>query len=408
MTHGTIIIGAGLAGISAAEALRQAGYTAPITLFDEDADWPYDRPPLSKAYLAGGLDDERCHLRPANWYARMDIALHRGMAVAEMDPTAHRVRTADGGVHCYDRLLLATGARARTLPGLPLSHPRLVSLRTMGDARALRAWLRPGVRAILIGGGVIGMECAASAAQAGCSVTVLEAGARVMARFFPPVMSDFLAHRHRRAGVAIRTGFAVERVVFADTGVSVFGSGPAPEDGDFVISGVGATPNVALAVAAGLRLIEGGIAVDEAGRTSAPDVYAVGDCAAFPGADGRHARWENWTHALAHAQHVASAMMGETASYTAVPWIWSDQYDLNIQVTGCADAEQVVLRGEMAGGRFTLFHLIGGRVVGGTTVNNGRDKRTLADLVRAARIVPPAELADPSVPLKALAAMDVG
>jgi NADPH-dependent 2,4-dienoyl-CoA reductase/sulfur reductase-like enzyme len=408
MTSRIIIAGAGLAGVSAAEALRAMGYGGAIKLFDDEGEWPYDRPPLSKAYPAGALEDHRCHLRPAEWYAAQGIELYRGLAVTGFDPAAHHVTTADGGRHEYDRLLLATGASARALPGLTASHPRLRYLRTIADARALRVWLRPGARAILIGGGVIGMECAATAAQAGCAVTVLEGGERIMARFFPSVMSDFLAERHRGAGVTIHTHFVVQRVVLTDSGVSVFGPGPDPIEGDFVIAGIGAAPNVTLAAAAGLRLVAGGIEVDESGRSSAPEVYAAGDCAAFPAPDGGHARWENWTHAAAHAQHVARAMVGAVSHYAAVPWVWSDQYDLNIQVTGRPDADQIVQRGDMQSGRFTLFHLVEGRVRGGTTVNNGRDKRPLAALVRAGAFVAAAALADPSVPLKALAPADVG
>jgi NADPH-dependent 2,4-dienoyl-CoA reductase/sulfur reductase-like enzyme len=406
MAPGIVIVGAGLAGVSAAEALRSALYQGPITLFDDEGEWPYDRPPLSKAFLAGEAADTSIHLRPPGWYDEQRIVLRRGVGVTALDPAAQRVTAKDGAVQDYDKLLLATGASARRLPGLPERHPRLLALRSLADAQELRAALRPGSRIILIGGGVIGMECAATAVRAGCAVTVLEAGPRIMARFFPAALSTFLASRHEREGVVIRTGFMVDRVMLGDTGVRVTSSDGVCVDGDYVIAGIGAAPNIALAQSAGLRIAAGGIAVDAFGRTSAPGIYAAGDCAAFPGADGMHARWENWTHAIAHAQLAARAMIGDPVHYHAIPWVWSDQYDLNIQVTGAPDADQIVLRGDMAAGRFTLFHLRQGRIVGGTTVNNGRDKRPLRALVAAAACIPADQLADTRVPLKPPALAD--
>ncbi|MCX5542106.1 FAD-dependent oxidoreductase [Paraburkholderia sp. CNPSo 3076] len=397
MADSIIIIGGGVAGVSAAEELRKCGFNGNLTILNEERELPYDRPPLSKSYASGVLDEEELLLRPPEWYEDHKVRLCHERA-ARLLPHHRSIELAGGGLLRYDLLLLATGARARTPAGFE-SSSRILTLRNLADARRFRALLHHGQRLHLVGGGVIGMECAATAALAGCQVTVLEAGERIMERFVPPVISDVLATTHRRNAVTIRERFRVGSIAGNESGVVITGSGEVIET-DWVLLGMGAKAEIGLAQAAGIAIEVGGIKVDGEGRTSEPGIFATGDCAAFPGPDGgKLIRWENWTHARDHARSVARAMLGDTCSYNGICWVWSNQYDFNVQVTGQSNAETVLLRGDQHQGPLTTLHLEGNRIVGAATVNNPHDKRALHQLVRARATISREILEDSSIPL---------
>ena len=394
----TLILGAGQAGAHAAVAMRTAGIGGRVLLLGAESHPPYERPPLSKAMLTDDPEPEPGWFFPPDRYAALAIELLPASPAAAIDLAAARVALADGRTLPYDRLLLATGGRARALavPGGELA----LTLRTLEDARALRARLRPGARVVCIGAGVIGLEVAASAHARGCRVTVLEAAATALGRCTTPEMAEWVVGQHRAAGVAVHFGAAVaaiepDAVVCAD-GLRV----PA----DVVIAGIGMTRSTELAAAAGL-VVDNGIVVDECGRTSAAGVFAAGDVAAFRHPRlGRRLRLESWRHAQDHGIAVGRAMAGGTDPYDEVPWFWTDQHGRNIQIAGVpTDATATVLRGTLTDASFCAFHLDAeGRVVAATGVNAPREVRAAMALIRAGAAVDPARLADPSVKPQAL------
>jgi NADPH-dependent 2,4-dienoyl-CoA reductase/sulfur reductase-like enzyme len=405
-----VLVGGGVASISAIETLRAEGHAGRITLVSDEAELPYDRPPLSKAYLSGEATAESLRLHDAAWYDTMQVSLHLGCRATALEPAQRRLLLADGTALAYDQLLLATGARARALPPTAM-HPgvRAHVIRTREDAARLRLAARAGARVVLIGGGVIGMEAAATLVTLGCDVTVLEAGDRIMARFFPPVLSALLAQVHAARGVKLHTGVVIDAVEPAgatgEEGAVVTLTGGTRLVADLLLVGVGAVPNVDLAAGVGLALRLQGIEVNERAETSAPGVYAAGDVATFQLPGGEWTRWENWTHARQQAAHAARHMLGKGGAYAELPWVWSDQYDLNLQVLGSPlSASPVVLRGSLEGGRLAAFHRQGDRIVGATLVNDGRHKSAIRKLVAQGAAVTAEQLADPGVDLKRLAA----
>ncbi len=388
--EGTIIVGAGQAGSHAAMAMRETGYADPILLIGDERELPHERPPLSKAMLTEAEEPPPSFFHPASRYRERGIEFACGVGVAAIDPGAQRITLQDGRVLPYAQLLLATGGRARrvTVPG----GDAVLTLRTLDDARRLRPRLLPGARIVCIGAGVIGLEIASSARARGCAVTVLEYAAAPMTRSLPPEIAAWLVGLHRRAGVALVFGarvaaIAPDRVVCADGSTY-----PA----DAVIAGIGMERNTELAAAAGLAL-DGGIAVDEHGRTSAPDVFAAGDVAAFwvPRL-GRRMRLESWRHAQDHGIAVGRAMAGSAAPYDEVPWFWSEQHGATLQVAGTAeDAAERVMRGDPAGASFSCWMLDGaGRVTGVIGINAPRDVRAGQGLIRSGASVDPTVLAD--------------
>ncbi|HKY90663.1 MAG TPA: FAD-dependent oxidoreductase [Nevskiaceae bacterium] len=398
-----VIAGGGFAAVNAIEALRESGYDGRIVLVSEEAALPYDRPPLSKAYLAGTQPVEQLAFHDEAWYRGKSVDYELGQKVVSMDLGSRRVSLSGGGHVGYDRLLLVTGARARTLngvferAGLPLLY-----LRTREDADRLRAVAGPGKRVVLVGGGVIGMETAATLAGMGSHVTVLEALDRIMARFFPPELSAWLEAQHRSRGVDIRTRSGVDAAERTASGAVLRLKDGATIEADAILVGVGVVPNAELAAAAGLTIRLQGIEVDAQARTADDHVFAAGDVAAFQDR-GTWTRWENWTHAKQQGRAAANAMLGKDVSYREVPWVWSDQYDFNLQGTGSPQGD-ALMRGDPASGRFTCFHLRDGRVVGATTVNEGKHKLPIRKLVELQAAVEPAKLADPGVDLKKLVA----
>jgi 3-phenylpropionate/trans-cinnamate dioxygenase ferredoxin reductase component len=403
MTH--IIVGAGQAGGWAAVAMRQAGYNGRILLVG-DEDWrPYERPPLSKAVLTDDPEPPIAYFHTAERYQEARIELLLGATVIQLDPAAHCIRLSNGQRIDYERVLLTVGGRARHLPipGGDKAH----YLRTIEDARLIRARLATARRVVCIGAGVIGLEIASSARKRGADVTVLEALPRAMGRSVSPEGARFVEVLHRDAGVTLHFGVIVDAIEdAAGGGLQVSCRGGEEFAGDMVIAGVGMQRNLALAEQAGLAL-EGGIVVDELGRTSAPDVYAAGDITAFhhPLFD-RRLRLESWRHAQNHGNAVGKAMCGDALPYDDIPWFWTDQHGVNLQVAGLpADAVRTVVRANAPPGVFTAVHLADdSTVIGVTAANNPREIRAGQALIRAKCPVDPEALADPTVPLQRLIA----
>lgn len=394
-----VIVGAGQAGAHAAVAMRQAGFAGRIVLLGDEAHRPYERPPLSKAALTDETAPEPSWFYAADKYAELRIDLKPGNAAIGIDAAARSVALADGTHLAFDRLLLTTGGRARTLT-VPGAERALV-LRTLDDSRRLRPLLSPGLRVVCIGAGVIGLETASSANQRGCRVTVLEGGPAPMGRSMTPEMAAWVARLHRAAGIEMHFGAAVEAI----TPDAVLCAGGLSVQADLVIAGVGMVRNTEMAEAAGLA-VEAGIMVDELGRTDTDGIHAAGDVAAFwvPRLH-RRLRLESWRHAQDHGIAVGRAMAGVEEPYDPVPWFWTDQHGVTIQVAGMpTEAVETVLRGDDTAPSFAAFHLNeAGRVVAATGVNAAREVRAAMALIRGGIVVDPATLADPAVKLQALA-----
>jgi 3-phenylpropionate/trans-cinnamate dioxygenase ferredoxin reductase subunit len=401
-----VIVGAGHAGGTAAAELRRGGFQGPITLVGEEDLPPYERPPLSKAWLKGETDAARLALKPYGFYAEAGIDLRLGVGAVAIDRTGRRVRLSDGGEVAYDRLIIATGARARRipLPGLDLSN--VLELRNAADADRLKAVLVPGARLAVIGGGYIGLEAAASARALGCSVVVIEREPRVLARVACEILSNFFQDQHRSHGVVIE----VNAQVAALEGVTGRVSGVRLGDGrvipcDAALVGVGAVPNQELAAEAGLDC-GNGIKVDLAALTSDPAIHAIGDCTERPlPLYDRVMRLESVPNALEQARAAAAAICGKTPPPPEVPWFWSDQYDLRLQIAGIPfDAETIVVRGDIAAAKFALFHLAADNLVRAVeAVNASTEFMGGRRIIQRGLRLDPARISDLSVTMQALA-----
>jgi 3-phenylpropionate/trans-cinnamate dioxygenase ferredoxin reductase subunit len=407
MGPGVVIVGAGTAGGELAAKLHQNGYAGPVTMIGGEAYLPYHRPPLSKLFLAGDVDESSLLLRPHAAYETFGVVFRSNDWATAIDRAARTVTLRDGEVLPYRWLVLATGGRARTLscPGADLAG--VFTLRGIADARALRGELVAGRRMVIVGGGYIGLEVAAVAVKAGLAVTLIEAAPRVLARVAGVEISAFYEKAHRDAGVVIHTGQGVTALTPrvddpARVGGVVLASGVTLE-ADVVVAGVGLVPHTELAEAAGLH-VENGIWVDEYCRTEDPHVLAIGDCANHPCPFlGRRVRLESVPNALEQARVAADTVVGKLVPYAAVPWFWSDQYDLKLQAVGLADGhDQVVLRGSFEARSFLVFYLRQGVVIAADAVNRPGEflmaRRLVGAVVRAEAGV----LADPAVALKSL------
>ena len=401
-----VVVGAGAAGVELAFAARRLGWAAPVTILGNESPLPYHRPPLSKAFLAGEADPAGNELRPQSAYDDAGITLLRGRPVARIDRAARSLATEDGETIPYARLALCTGGRPRMLSVPGASECGNVRyLRTHADAEAIRSWLRPGTRLVIVGGGYVGLEIAASARKSGAAVTVIEAQDRLLARVASPEISGFFSRVHRSHGVAVHIGLVVERIerdaygqacaVVTSDG-SVFGA-------DAVVVGIGMVPNAELAVDAGLA-IDGGIVVDALSTTSDPAIFAAGDCTVSDSTlYGRRVRLESVPNALEQARAAASALCGRPSPNRAVPWFWSDQYQYKLQMAGLHEGyDQVLTRGDSAGDGFTVFYLRDGRVLAATSVNRPGEFMFAKRLATAQVRVAPEMVVDESVPLKAV------
>ncbi|WP_439624311.1 NAD(P)/FAD-dependent oxidoreductase [Shinella sp.] len=403
-----VIVGAGECGARAAFALRDKGFDGAITLIGSETHLPYERPPLSKDALVVGAGPKL--VADAERYSEARIDVLTGRTVSEIDRSGKRIMLGDGTALAYDKLLLATGARPRALPGTPYAGGRIVALRSHDDAAAIRAHLVDGSHIAILGGGFIGLELAASARKLGATVTLVEGLPRVLTRGVPAEIAAIVAERHAVEGVEILCGAKVAGVEDLPGEVRI-----ALEDGrvlsaNLLVVGIGAVPNTELAEAAGLAT-DNGIAVDGMLRTSDPDIFAAGDCTSYPLPlyGERRIRLESWRNAQEQGQLAAANMLGGAEAHSAVPWFWSDQYDMTLQIAGLADGAVTTVRRDMGEGAFILFHLDGeGRLIAASGIGPGnavaRDIR-LAEMLIAARIHPdPAELAVPETKLKKLLA----
>jgi 3-phenylpropionate/trans-cinnamate dioxygenase ferredoxin reductase subunit len=400
-----VIVGAGLAGDTAASTLREIGYGGAITLIGDETHRPYDRPPLSKAALISADAAANAFFHPDSWYAEKHIEIRLGDAAARIEPAKRTVTLRSSVAVPYDKLLIATGTRARRLRLWETTGAPIFYLRTLDDSAALRSVLKPGARVIVIGAGVIGLEVAASASTLGCDVTVVELADRVMARSVSPAVSRFAENYHRGKGVRIICSAQISGVS-ASSGRAVveLGNGERLE-ADVVIVGVGAEPVTELAQEAGLR-VDNGILVDRYTRTSDPDIHAAGDVARFESVrHERHVRTEHWRHAIDQAAIAARVMAGGNDCYIEQPWVWSDQYDLNIQIIGESHGDTEVIRGNTDAAPFVAFQLRNGRLIGAISVNQPRLKKPIADLVAAHAAVDASVLGDPATDLKKLASL---
>jgi 3-phenylpropionate/trans-cinnamate dioxygenase ferredoxin reductase subunit len=403
---GIVIVGAGLAGVRCALALREAGYDGALALLGEERHAPYDRPPLSKAVLLKEQSVDQCKLATPSELEARGIDFRPGVRVLAIDRERRHVALADGETLPYERLLLATGAEPRRLP-VPGAERRGVHvLRTADDAECLAHELRPGQRIVLIGGGFIGLEVAASAVAAGCDVTVVEAVERLLARVMPIEIAARIEARHRAAGVQFRFGAFVESFEGGDDVSHVLLRDGERLPCDAVVVGIGAVPRTALAREAGLE-VDDGIVVDACLATSDPRIFAAGDVCRFPHPLlGRSTRLECWKNAEDQAATAARNLLGERVAYEAVPWFWSDQYELSIQLAGLPRASHRIVQRHGVGGDLVMFHLDESgalaAVSGVGSASIGRDVRIGQMLVERRARIDPALLADPARPLKPL------
>ena len=402
MKSGIVIIGAGQAAAVAAATLRKERYTGTIKILGDEGHPPYARPPLSKHYLAGELSLTETLIRPVEFYTDNDIELLINTRVASIDAEAKQVITESDQVFDYDKLVITTGSRARklNLPGCQLGG--IFYLRSLNDVDLIRASMGSAKKLCVIGGGYVGLEVAAVARKAGLNVTVIETQERILQRVTTPEMSDYYHQLHTERGVNIMlnqavTGFEGEN---GDHGsVSKVLCGDLAVEADIVVIGVGILPNIEIAEEAGLKC-DNGIVVDDHGQTSNPDIYAAGDCANHPNhLLNRRLRLESVPNAIEQARVACINLLGGDVEYASIPWFWSDQYELKLQMVGfSSDGEESVVRGDKSTNKFAVFYLKEGRVVAVDAVNSSKafmlGKRLYGKSVDAAA------LADESVELK--------
>ena len=402
MTETLVIVGAGHAAGQVVSTLRQKQYPGRIVLLGEEPYLPYQRPPLSKKFLAGELPAERLYFKPTSFYDDPQIDVHLNTRVDVIDPGARCVRDANGDEFSYDKLVLALGSRVRKLPVPGADLAGVHYLRNIADVQAIREEIGAGKRLVVVGGGYIGLEVAAVCRQLGLQVTVVEMADRVMSRVVSPQISDFYQQQHTHHGVTLMlstglAGFAGSKGRV--TGVAI--SDGSSISADLVVVGVGIEPNVELAAAAGLKT-DNGIVVDDRCQTAEPGIYAVGDCTSHPnGIYGRRIRLESVHNAVEQAKTAAANICGDEARYEQVPWFWSDQYDIKLQIAGLSQGyDEVVLRGDPAGGKFACLYLKDGALIAVDAINSPRDFMQSKALIATRAVINPQQLADGSTALK--------
>jgi len=399
-----VIVGGGQAAVQAIDTLRRKGFTGELVLIGDEPWLPYQRPPLSKKYLAGALERERLLLRPQHFYESHSVVAQLGRRVEEVSRSEQRLRLDDGSTLAYDALLLATGSRPRPLvvPGADLEGTYF--LRTIADVERIRAELVPGRRLVVVGGGYIGLEVAATAREAGLEVTVLEMADRVMNRVVCPQLSTFYEAEHARHGVRILCNSRV-RALAASPGSrrvrAVVTADGVEHAADAVVVGVGVLPTDELAVGAGLSC-DNGVVVDDHCRTSDPRIYAAGDCTSHPSLHyGRRLRLESVDNAFEQGASAALNLLGVETIHDKVPWFWSDQYDLKLIIIGvCQGHDTVVTRGNPASRAFSVCYLRDGELIAVDTVNSPKDQMAARKLIAARARPNPDRLADHTVPLR--------
>jgi 3-phenylpropionate/trans-cinnamate dioxygenase ferredoxin reductase subunit len=408
MIHDVLIVGGGQAGAQAAISLRQGGFAGSITIVGEEIDAPYERPPLSKDYLAGDKTADRLALRPPAFWAERNVTLLLGRHVTAVDAAARVVTTASGATLDYGALIWAAGGHPRALPVPGGDLPGVHVIRSRVDVDRLTTDLTTTSEVVIVGGGYIGLEAAAVLVKAGKTVTVLEAQDRVLARVAAAPVSRFYEAEHRAHGVDVRLNVRIDAIDAAGGRVAGVMTDRGTIAAQVVIVGIGLIPAVAALAAAGAAT-SNGVEVDDHCRTSLPDVFAIGDCAhhANTFADGAGIRLESVQNAIDQAKVVAGVILGAPRPYHAVPWFWSNQYDLKLQTVGLsAGHDATIVRGDPANRSWSLVYLRGGRVIALDCINAARDfvqGRALVEFDRGAGLAAdPALLADSSVPLKSL------
>lgn len=399
-----IVIGGGQAGLQVCDSLRKLGYEGELLLIAEEPVLPYQRPPLSKHYLGGELDATRLSFRPASHYEKLRVELRLGLRVTSIDRERREVVCSDGSRVPYGRLALTTGTRVRELTCAGADHPAVCYVRTLADSDRLRAALDVARRLVVVGGGFIGLEVAAIARKQGREVVVIEALDRLMARAVSPQISDFYAGLHRDHGVDLRLSTGVTAIEPAASGVHVLIDGDGACPADVVVAGIGVVANDEIAAAAGLEC-RNGIVVDVCARTSDPLIVAAGDCTMhMNGFLGRELRLESVQNAVDQARVAASTMCGRPEPYNQVPWFWSDQYDVKLQMAGIGmPCEHSVLRGDPAAGGFSYFYFRDGRLCGADSANRPADHMACRRLLAQGTMITPAQVGDEGVDLMQIA-----
>lgn len=403
MSKTVVIAGAGHGAGQVVAALKQHKFDGRIVMIGDEPYLPYQRPPLSKKYLAGAMPPERLYFKPESFYDEPDIEVLLDTRVASIDRPGHTVSTDGGREVAYDKLVLALGSRVREVPVESAGLPGIHYLRSIADVDAIREDMLSRKNVVIVGAGYIGLEVAAVCCQHGLQVTVIELADRVMSRVVSPNVSDYFQLQHTERGVKLllSTGLAGfegkrrVRQVLTDDGQKL----PA----DFVVIGVGILPNTELAAAAGLDC-DDGIVVDDTCRTADPDIYAIGDCTSHPNAIyGRQLRLESVHNALEQAKTAASNICGLESRYSQVPWFWSDQFDIKLQIAGLSEGyDDVVLRGDPSSGSFACFYLANGALIAVDAINSPREFMQSKKLIASGARPDPEKLADPELALKDL------
>ncbi|WP_417668684.1 NAD(P)/FAD-dependent oxidoreductase [Roseibium sp.] len=402
-TQRVVVVGAGQAGIALCAKLRNLGHTGPITLIGVEPAPPYQRPPLSKAYALGEMDAERLYLRPEEFYEQHKIDLRVSTRVTEIDRAARSIETDNGDTIGYDSLVLATGAPPRRLPAaIGGDLDGVLCIRTLEDADRFAGYLGSAKNVLIVGGGYIGLEAAAVAAKKGLKVTLIEAAPRILGRVACAETADYIRHLHTSHGVDIREGTGLERLTGTDGKVShaTLGNGDVIE-ADFVVVGIGVTPETMLAETSGITL-DNGIAVDELSRTSDPSISAIGDCASFP-YRGDRIRLESVGNAIAQAEATAAAIMGNETPYVAKPWFWSDQYDVKLQIAGLGTGHDLIVERATDEKVKSFWYFRGDKLVAIDAMNAPRDYMMAKRWIENGQSPRPDDIRDPDAVLKSLA-----
>ncbi|WP_397473621.1 NAD(P)/FAD-dependent oxidoreductase [Pusillimonas sp.] len=410
-----LVVGAGQAAAVAAASLRDLGYTGAITLVGDELHPPYERPPLSKAVLAAGADEEPAlHIKDAEFFSNGDIDLRLGLRVTQLDVGNRQAVLSDGAQLSFDRCLLATGGVARTLPSLPAQSPFVHYLRTLDDARRLRGCMDRSKHVVIVGGGFLGLEVASTAVGLGAKVSIIESADRVLARVVPPEFSGWLQGRAARSGAALHLGQSIQDVDLSggDSGMAVISLADGTVlQADTILVAIGLTANNSLARAAGLDVDEtnGGVLVDEQCRSSAPGIYAAGDCTSQKrNGQSTALRLESWQNANEQARIAAAAILGQPSKPAAFPWFWTDQFDCNIQMLGLPQAQcEYIVRGEpepdQGAPSFIMLGLRDGKACQALAVNAGGELRAIRPLLEGALPIDITQFTNTAIALRAYA-----
>jgi 3-phenylpropionate/trans-cinnamate dioxygenase ferredoxin reductase component len=402
MRAGTVIVGTGQAGFQTAASLRSEGYADPITLIGEEPHIPYNRPPLSKGFVLGTQDAESIELRPVNFYKSHQINLLCGERVVGISRAEKQIEIASGGNLSYDSLVLAVGASNRRLPVPGGDLEGVLYLRSLAEAIFIKKRIEESQRIVVVGGGFIGLELAAVASALGKSVTVIETLPRVMARVVAPIISEFFRELHTSRGVKILCGATVKEIRGANNRVKeVVASDGSVYPADLVLVGIGVTPNIELARDAGLA-VSNGIAVNEYLQTEDPNIFAIGDCAEYPNSfAGGRVRLESVQNAADQAQCIAMTIAGRPTKYNSLPWFWTDQYEIKLQMAGIsAGHDRVVTRGNAEARKLSVFYFRNGKLIAVDSINRPVDHMIGRKLIAWGAKLTPEECADESVDLK--------